>query len=141
MIRLSDGSTPANPLHSLAPDLTPMLDILFILIVFFLLTIGTVLPSLEVTLPESVAEQPVPLEESQPLLVEIQPKGYRLAGEEMTSLAQLQARLKAMPAEQRERPLVIAGEKTLPMQRLLEVLTRLQEQGLKTANILMQEAP
>ena len=42
---------------TLSPDLTPMLDILFIMLVFFMLTTGIVLQSLELELPSAVKEE------------------------------------------------------------------------------------
>ena len=57
MITLQSEDSHGGTLRDLAPDLTPMLDILFILLVFFLLTVGTVLRSLDMQLTAAGEEE------------------------------------------------------------------------------------
>lgn len=125
-----------NVFESLAPDLTPMLDILFILIVFFMLTAGTVFQSLDVTLPEGVKEalQPTPTE--QQLVLEIQQNAYILDGKKFSDTETIKQALKV---KSDSKNLVIAAGKDITAERLLKMLTFLQAQNIQTANILMTE--
>jgi biopolymer transport protein ExbD len=80
MIKLDE--TDDTVLSDIAPDLTPMLDILFILLVFFILTAGAVFQSLELTLPENVSEELELAHEPKHIMLEIRPQNYALDGEE-----------------------------------------------------------
>ena len=124
--------------NNLSPDLTPMLDILFIMLVFFMLTTGVVLQSLELELPSSVKEELSLLNEPDIIMLEIRQQGYELSN---TSFDSFESLKKAIPAITKKHPnheLVVAGDKNISIERLLKVLTYLQSQGINAANILMQ---
>ncbi len=137
MIELQQNDPDAGSLRDLMPDLTPMLDILFILLVFFMLTAGAVFQSLEVSLPASVTDDLHLTQEPKQITLEIKPDSFALDGQQITNFDRLR---EALPKEVKARDqLIIACDKTVPVQRLLKVLTYLQSQGLETANILMQK--
>lgn len=124
--------------NELAPDLTPMLDILFIMLVFFMLTAGAVFQSLELKLPSSVMEELTLLNEPKHIMLEIRENSYSLDNNAIDSFDDLR---KAIPELIKEKPdyeLIIAGDKRISIERLLKVLTYLQSQGIDAANILMQ---
>jgi biopolymer transport protein ExbD len=122
----------------MSPDLTPMLDILFIMLVFFMLTTGVVLQSLELELPSSVMEELTLLNEPKHIMLEIRKEEYSINGEVITDFDKLR---KAIPDIIKENPgqeIIVAGDKSISIDRLLKVLTYLQSQGINAANILMQ---
>lgn len=136
MIELQQDDPDAGSLRDLMPDLTPMLDILFILLVFFMLTAGAVFQSLDVTLPASVSDDLPLTQEPEQVTLEIKPDGFALDGQQIADFTQLK---KTLPTEVKaDHQLIIACDKAVSVQRLLKVLTYLQSQGLETANILMQ---
>ncbi len=126
-------------LHELAPDLTPLLDIIFILLVFFMLSAGIALQSLDIKLPRSVAETLSPLSPSKHIVLEIQQYNYLVAGNQVQSFTELEAEISAAIAARPNDELIIAGDREIAIGRLLKVLTYLQSQGIVAANILMQE--
>ncbi|WP_025897976.1 ExbD/TolR family protein [Sneathiella glossodoripedis] len=123
---------------SFLPDLTTLLDILFILLVFFILTAGAVYRSLDLTLPEGGKEATVSRPANNQIVLEIRPNGYALDGETFASLDALKSTLKIRSQEDQMQNLIIAGDKSTPIERLLPVLTYLQSLGINTANILMK---
>ncbi len=125
--------------QELAPDLTPMLDILFILLVFFILTSNGVLKALEVDLPSKGAEQAQIADMPEPTVLEISRDGYMLADEPIKDIGALTAKLRSFIRSDSEATLVIASDRDVQVERLLEILTMLQAEGLQAANILMQE--
>ena len=136
MIELQQDDPDAGSLRDIMPDLTPMLDILFILLVFFMLTAGAVFQSLDVTLPASVSDDLPLTQEPEQVTLEIKPDGFAFDGQQITNFAQLK---KTLSTEVKaDHQLIIACDKAVSVQRLLKVLTYLQSQGLETANILMQ---
>jgi len=139
MIRLRHSDPHDGTLRDLAPDLTPMLDILFILLVFFMITAGAVFQSLDLKLPSSVSEELSLMNEPKHIMLEIREDSYALDGKKITNFEGLKtAVLEAIKANP-EHELIIAGDKRIAIEELLKVLTYLQSQGIEAANILMQD--
>ncbi len=137
MIRMQSQDEEGAGLSDLAPDLTPMLDILFILLVFFMLTAGSVFQALDLTLPEDVTETVPPLDAPRHIMLEINETAYRLDGKEIKDFEGLKTQLKALRTARPDEELVIAGDRKISVERFLDVLTYLQSQDIKAANILM----
>ena len=83
MIRVGSRDQGESALADMAPDLTPMLDILFILLLFFMLTAGAVFQSLNLTLPSSVAEDLTLAHTPDHILLEIRTGSFALDGREI----------------------------------------------------------
>jgi len=137
VIRLSSDDQDGTGLSDLAPDLTPMLDILFILLVFFMLTAGAVFQSLDLTLPEDVTETVPPLDAPKHIMLEINKSSYRIDGKEISGFENLKKALEEARVRKPDNELVVAGDRQVSVERFLEVLTFLQSKGINTANILM----
>ena len=138
MIQLNRAQSEEGMLADLAPDLTPMLDIIFILLVFFMLTAGVAYQSLNVKLPENVDEDLEALAETPQLLLEIRESDFALNGTSITSFEILRSELKNYVGQNPGEDVVIAGDRSVAIERLLRVLTFLQSEGIPTANILMK---
>lgn len=138
MINLRQSDPHDGTLRDLAPDLTPMLDILFILLVFFMITAGAVFQSLDLTLPSSVAEELSIVNEPKHIMLEIRESGYAIDGKQIAEFEQLKQLVPDTIKAKPEHELIIAGDKNIPIEQLLKVLTYLQSQGIEAANILMQ---
>lgn len=139
MIRLESEDPHSGTLRDLAPDLTPMLDILFILLVFFLLTAGAVFQSLDLKLPSSVEEEVDLVNAPNHIMLEIREGSYALNGREIAGFEDLKSGLKEEIASHPGHDLIVAGDKRIAIEDLLKVLTYLQSQGIEAANILMQK--
>lgn len=139
MITLQPEDSHGGTLRDLAPDLTPMLDILFILLVFFLLTVGTVLRSLDLQLPSAVEEELEQLNEPKHIMLEIRESSYALDGKEFDHFVELKEAIKESRAARPEHEIIVAGDRQISIEKLLKVLTYLQSQGIEAANILMQK--
>ncbi len=139
MITLSKTDPNEGSLRDLAPDLTPMLDILFILLVFFMLTAGAVFQTLDLKLPSSVSEDIPVLDAPKHIMLEIHADTYALNGTKITEFDALKAAVHNSVQKKPDVELVIAGDRDVPMHRLLAVLTHLQSEGIAAANILMKQ--
>jgi len=135
MIRLSPIDPNEGTLRDLAPDLTPMLDILFILLVFFILTAGAVFKTLNIQLPSAVSEE-TPTNNN--IMVEIAPTEYAVEGVTVANIEELKTAILKAVAQNPKGEIIIAGDKDVSIQRLLGLLTELQAQGITTANILIK---
>lgn len=139
MIKLQSEDPNGGTMRDLAPDLTPMLDILFILLVFFLLTVGTTLRALDLQLPSAVEKELEQLNEPRHFMLEIRKGSYALDGEAIADFENLKAAIANALTEQPDYEIVVAGDRRVAIEELLKVLTYLQSQGIEAANILMQK--
>ncbi len=138
MIQLQQQNNSNTLANDLSPDLTPMLDILFILLVFFMLTAGAVLQSLDLTLPASVSEELPLINEPKHIMLEIRKSDFAIDGKKYESFENMASALTTHVNKRPGYELIIAGDKSISMERLLKVLTFLQTEGISAANILMQ---
>lgn len=141
MISPRHQDTGESALADMAPDLTPMLDVLFILLLFFMLTAGVVFQSLNLELPSGATDDQNVAKMPQSLLLEIRADGYALDGRDYRGFEALKA---ALPQAIKDKPgyeVVIAGDKDVAIEALLKVLTYLRSQNVATANILMRKEP
>lgn len=98
----------------LALDLTPMLDILFIMLVFFLLTAGAVFQSLDLTLPSSVTEKLAMINEPKHIMLEIRQKGYALDNQSMQFLDALRHAISAVMKTKVDYRLILPATRRYP---------------------------
>ena len=111
-------------------DVTPLIDVLFMLIIFFVLTATFIQGKLDIDLPsgESTASE---MKRALTLTVEkdgtIFRDGVKVSREELPILAR----------GAREREILIAGDKNAPYGKVAEVLSILKKEGISSAGLLM----
>ncbi|EGR0299679.1 TPA: biopolymer transporter ExbD [Vibrio parahaemolyticus] len=130
-----------NNRNGLTPDLTPLLDIIFIVMVFLMLTTAVKLDSLDVALP-STDSQAVAEVDKQSITVNIlkdEPywaiNGQTYIDWENFTLALLEE------SKSTDKPIVIGAEKTANIQSLVQLLGFLQENGIQATQLLTEESP
>jgi biopolymer transport protein ExbD len=144
VIQLAPGKNgQGTGLEELGPDLTPLLDILFILLVFFILTANTVEHALELALPDEGAEQAEPLVDPSTVHIALyaRDQAWAVNGEPIGQWDRVEAAVLAAHGQRPDAEIVIAGDRRAPIERLLQVLAFLKEQGLTAAQILMEPSP
>lgn len=126
---------------ALAVDLTPMIDILFIVLVFFILTANPVEHALKVDLPSKGAEQAKALVVENTIQITLFAERRWLINEQIftdwpaTKIAFKAATLMAPKSE-----IVIATARDASVEQLLELMAFLQQENLQAAQILMDPA-
>lgn len=130
-----------NNRNGLTPDLTPLLDIIFIVMVFLMLTAAVKLDSLDVALP-STDSQAVAEVDKQSITVNIlkdEPywaiNGQTYIDWENFTLALLEE------SKSTDKPIVIGAEKTANIQSLVQLLGFLQENGIQATQLRTEESP
>ena len=112
-------------------DITPLIDVLFMLIIFFVLTASFIQGKLDVDLPTGESETS---EMKNALTVTVEKdgtifwEGIKVTKEEIPELAR----------GSREREIIIAGDKNAPYGRVAEVLSILRKEGVTSAGLLME---
>ena len=136
MIPLRHRDSGESALADMAPDLTPMLDVLFIL-----LPAGAVFQSLNLNLPTGATDDQNAAAMKDHILLEIRSDGYALDGRTYHVFAALKAALPGVIKEKPGQQVVIAGDKDVAIEPLIKVLTYLRSQDVESANILMRKEP
>lgn len=131
--------SPAKPNDlGLTPDLTPLLDIIFIVMVFLLLTASVRLESLEVALPttDSPVVNDVDKESITINLLATEPywaiDGKPYLDWHNFSLALLET------VQSSKRPIVIGADQDAEVQQLVKLLGFLQEHGIQATQLLTE---
>ena len=125
--------------EGLGIDLTPLLDIMFLLLVFFILTAHSVEHAFEMDLPVEGAEQARPVESAEKFTISLHVEGphWGINGRRIAHWDEMREAILVAHEGAPDAPVVIAGDRLVPMERLLKLLAFLKGEGLTAAQILM----
>lgn len=136
MIRLPPA-TAGNA--SLLPDLTPLLDVIFIVLVFFLLTAQTPLLQRPLDLPQDQRDSATPgLADDQRRLLELDAAGLWRLDDQPLSFAELPGALHSATTHP---ALDLAIDRQAPLAAFLDLIILLQEQQIDDIRMLMEPIP
>lgn len=127
--------------RSLTPDITPLLDIIFIVLVFLLLTANIPLQTLEVDLPKTDSEALSSLSDKKSITINMLAgtPAWALNGAEYEDWQQFKPALTAQVAALKEQDLVLASDKDVTVDSMLKLLAFLQEHEITATQILMED--
>ena len=119
-------------------NITPLLDLVFVLLVIFIITTPQMMNNLEMTLPSG---KPPPPQKEKPKInhIVVDAKGQTFLNEAPVSLPVLKADLKELKAEDPNLSVVVKGSDEVDYQNMINVLDVLQQLditkvGLATEN-------
>ncbi|MDD9900005.1 MAG: protein TolR [Alphaproteobacteria bacterium] len=110
-------------------NVTPMVDVMLVLLVIFMVTAPMLTAGVEVNLPKAGAKamaQP----DNAPLEISVDKKGVIFIGETKTSASALKARLEAIAAEVPDRRVYIKADDGLGYGKVMEVMAIVNTSGL-----------
>jgi biopolymer transport protein ExbD len=113
-------------------DVTPLIDVLFMLIIFFVLTAAFVQGAIEIELPEGNAP---PLRERSPVVVTVSGSGILWAGEAVSREA---LPLLVANALAKSDDILIAGEKSAPYGDVAELLDEMRGLGVQSVGLAFE---
>lgn len=132
MIKLPDSAEPA------AMELMPLMDILFILLLFFLLTAGAAVAPMPVALVAAQGSESSPMPDT-PLQLSVDATGvYVLDERRYSTTAELMPKLLARYQASADATLLIAGDQQAPLQALVSLLDALQKAQVERVQLLHQ---
>ncbi|BDO10754.1 biopolymer transporter ExbD [Aeromonas caviae] len=115
-------------------DMTPMLDIVFIMLIFFIVTTSFVREAgLEVHRPQAKAQK------SSSIMLAIGAQGQIFLDRKQVDVERVQATLARLLAEQPEASLVIQADERVPHGKVVRVMDEAKAAGI--ANIAVAVAP
>ena len=138
MIRVPDSGR-KNLINDLLPDLTPLLDIVFMLIVFLILTINTSLYSLEVNVPTDKDAVSQAVTDDKSISVHLLGKGKGWKINKSTYLSEEEFRKDLAKIATAEYSVMIISDKNAPVEKLVSLLTFLEKNKISKANIMVEK--
>jgi biopolymer transport protein ExbD len=123
-----------------SPDLLPLLDILFMLIVFFLLTANSVEQVLELDLPTEGADQATSIVDEQPIMLHLFSGNarWKIGDQAFNRWIDVEQFLRNAYQQDNNQRVIIMGDRNAPMERMLQVLAFLKRENRTAAQILMK---
>ncbi|RTE66315.1 biopolymer transporter ExbD [Amphritea opalescens] len=133
---------PQKAAMSTSLELTPLIDIIFIVVVFLLLTANTRLLSLPVDIPDSDSEISQDESPITPLTISLlnESPAYAIGEQRFDEWSAFKSALLINIADDKERPLSIAAAHDADVEPLLKLLALLNEQQITNTHILMEDA-
>ncbi|WP_261817715.1 ExbD/TolR family protein [Vibrio gallicus] len=123
------------------PDLTPLLDIIFIVMVFLLLTANISIKTMDVTIPQTDDSQVLSSQDKSAITVNIlasEPK-WAIDGKPYQDWETFTQALNLQVHSQPKRNLIISPDKSADVESMLKVLAWLQNHNISATNIVMEE--
>ena len=121
--------------RSAGPDLTPMIDMIFQLLIFFLLTSFLILPAVNVALPRSRSPEATP---PAALTLTVRRDGSLLLAGQAVLVEDLPSLLSAELAGLDEPALVVQADRGVAFGRVIEVMEAARDGGAKDISFLVE---
>ena len=127
--------------QSLTPDLTPLLDIIFIVMVFLLLTASVKLESLEVDLPSSDVKNVSEVHKDSISVNILDHEPYwAINGKEYIDWENFKITLLEETGSKDKKPIIIGADKAANVENLVKLLSFLQENGIPATQLLTDDS-
>ncbi|PMH37101.1 biopolymer transporter ExbD [Vibrio sp. 10N.286.49.B3] len=123
------------------PDLTPLLDIIFIVMVFLLLTANISIQSMTVDLPTTEESSVLSSTDSPSLTINLLVSDPVWAINDTTfdTWEQFSQSLIAMIESSPKQPIMINSDKQVPVERMLQLFAFMQKNNINATSIIMEE--
>lgn len=118
----------------LSLDMTPMIDIVFQLLIFFMLASSFLSPSLKMTLPKASAQQNKP--EPENLIISVDRKGDVFLNTIPVPMAELKTKIERNLAENNLKSVHLRGDSEMPYKLFVQVMDLARQAGAVQINIV-----
>ncbi len=119
-------------------NVTPMVDVMLVLLVIFMVTAPLLVAGLPVELPKNTA-QPI-VQSQKPVVVTLSADGSLSIREERVDAASLVSRLAALRGSQADPVVYVRADKKIAYGEVMELMSRLGAAGYRRISLLSQPA-
>ncbi len=117
------------------PDMTPMIDMIFQLLIFFLLTSFFILPAVSVALPRSRSPEVQP---PTALVLTVERDGRLVLEGRAVSMEELPALLATALVQRDDRTVVIQSDRGVPFGKVVQVMEAARDGGAQEISFLVE---
>jgi biopolymer transport protein ExbD len=116
-------------------NVTPLLDLAFVLLIIFMITTPLMENSIDLVVPTSVAAENA-VDPREVRVVSIDKNGKIALDDEAFSLRDLEIELAALKASNPKTAVVIRSDKTLPVQQVIDVMDALERARITRVGVV-----
>jgi biopolymer transport protein TolR len=135
-LHVGGGSDPDEPILS-EINVTPLVDVMLVLLVIFMITAPMLHQGIEVALPNAEAEN-LPLRVEDPLVLSITRDGIVYLRETPIHPSQLVERLLPVLEARQDRSVFLKGDRDVPYGNVIEVLDLLRRGGITQIGMITE---
>lgn len=117
----------------LSLDLAPLIDVVFQLLIFFMLTSAFAHPAIKMTLPKAIASD---AQENEHIAISINREGKIYLNDQSTTLKTLKSDLAALLKNVEDKAVHLKGEQDMPYKYFVEVMDIAKQAGAEHINIV-----
>lgn len=122
---------------SLSLDMAPLIDIVFQLLIFFMLSSSFLYPALKLNLPKALEHDRRDIER---IVVSLDKDGNVYVNTEKVSMNDLKSALEAKIANDPKKSVHVRGDQEMPYKYFVEVMDGARQAGAHQVNIVHQES-
>jgi biopolymer transport protein TolR len=138
-LHVGTGSDPEENVLS-EINVTPLVDVMLVLLVIFMITAPMMHRGIEVALPRAEAEN-LPMRVEDPLVLSINRDGIIYLGSTPIHQSQLVERLTPVLAERRDESVFLKGDRDVAYGVVIDVLDTLRKGGIRNIGMITQGEP
>ncbi len=120
--------------HSAEINVTPLVDVMLVLLIIFMITAPMMTRGVKVELPETTAK-PLP-QKTRPITITINKKGVIYLNAVKIDLSALRARLSLLKRRDPKVKVILRGDKDVPYGIVASVITALKEADIKELGLI-----
>ena len=120
---------------NLSIDLAPLIDVVFQLLIFFMLTSTFANPAIKMTLPMASAHK---FSELEKIVIGVDEVGAMYINGQLTSLENLYSDLKKTLVQREEKSIHIKGHKDMPYKLFVQIMDISKQAGAEHINVVHQ---
>ena len=118
-------------------NVTPLVDVMLVLLVIFMITAPLLTSSVNVDLPKAGATPITP--DKDPITVSVASDSRVYLGNDGMDLGDLVAKLQATAQSDPDRRIYVRGDKTVPYGRMIEVMSTIKQGGFTKVALLVEQ--
>lgn len=126
---------------TLFPDLTPLLDLVFIVMVFLLLTTNIQIKTMDINIPQTEEESVLSSPEEEVITINIlaEKSTWAIQGKHYNNWNLFTQALLQEVTQSPKKTLIIAADREASVEAMLQLLSFLQKNQISATNIMMEE--
>lgn len=120
-------------------DMTSLIDLTFLLLVTFIVTLPALEGAIQIKLPEEKVNTPPPTKDRKANIVSIDVNRKIFFKDKPVTIEELEATLKRMAAEDPDVPVLVRGDKRLEYEVIMEVVSTVYRCKVKRMALITEE--
>jgi len=117
-------------------NVTPLVDVMLVLLIIFMVTAPMMTQGLEVELPETTAKSL--RQEDEPLVVTLNKEGEITLGKLKVTNIQLREQLTALGEEEKKKPIYLHADKNVPYGSVVTLMGDIKQAGFEKLGMVTQ---